>query len=204
MHAFLRCDEPGCTSLCFQGSSRCLAHHPDPARAPRQRSRPFSSTRKGQGYHAAGMAVEGQDLSRRKYIGCSFIGASFRNVLFTGSTFLLCFFDRAPLRVPAISRARMSNSVLSALRRSSTCPSRAPSSSTATSMAPRSARRPSRIEPLRLSIHPWRDRPLRFRELRLEARLFLARETGGRIVQGLKYHGGDQGPGAPLPMRRRV
>jgi uncharacterized protein YjbI with pentapeptide repeats len=95
MHAFRRCAEPGCSSLCFQGSTRCLAHHPDPARASAEAQALLLAEKGCKDINVAGMAVEGLDLSRRKYIGCSFIGASFRNVLFTGSTFLLCFFDRA-------------------------------------------------------------------------------------------------------------
>ncbi len=94
MHAFLHCAEPGCTSLCFQGSSRCLAHHHDPAGASAVVQALLLDETGAKDLSAAGLSVEGQDLSRRKYIGCSFIGAAFKNVLFTGSTFLLCFFDR--------------------------------------------------------------------------------------------------------------
>jgi uncharacterized protein YjbI with pentapeptide repeats len=95
MHAFQRCDEPGCPSLSFYGSTRCLAHHPDPASASTEVQALLLTEKGSKDINAAGLAVEGLDLSRRKFIGCSFIGASFRNVLFTGSTFLLCFFDRA-------------------------------------------------------------------------------------------------------------
>jgi uncharacterized protein YjbI with pentapeptide repeats len=94
MHTFQRCAEPGCSSLCFHGSTRCLAHHPDPLGASAA-VQALLAEKGSKDINAAGMAAEGLDLSRRKFIGCSFIGASFRNVLFTGSTFLLCFFDRA-------------------------------------------------------------------------------------------------------------
>jgi uncharacterized protein YjbI with pentapeptide repeats len=95
MHTFQRCAEPGCSSLSFYGSTRCLAHHPDPVSASTEVQTLLLTEKGSKDIDAAGLAVEGLDLSRRKFIGCSFIGASFRNVLFTGSTFLLCFFDRA-------------------------------------------------------------------------------------------------------------
>jgi uncharacterized protein YjbI with pentapeptide repeats len=95
MHSFQRCAEPGCRSLSFQGSTFCLAHHPDPGAASMETQALLLEEKGAKDLHVAGIAVEGLDLSRRKYIGCSFIGASFKNVLFTGSTFLLCFFDRA-------------------------------------------------------------------------------------------------------------
>ena len=95
MHTFQRCSEPGCASLSFLGGTRCLAHHPDPASATAEAQALLLAEKGCKDLNAARIAVDGLDLSRRKYIGCSFIGASFRNVLFTGSTFLLCFFDRA-------------------------------------------------------------------------------------------------------------
>ena len=95
MHTFQRCSRPGCASLTFHGSETCLAHHPDPAAAQAAAQALLLQEKGCKDLSAAGTAIEGQDLSRRKYIGCSFIGASFKNVLFTGSTFLLCFFDRA-------------------------------------------------------------------------------------------------------------
>ncbi len=95
MHGFQRCAQPLCVSLAFQGSSTCLAHHGDPAAAQAQAQALLLSEAGAKDLNVAGLVVEGLDLSRRKYIGCSFIGANFRNVLFTGSTFLLCFFDRA-------------------------------------------------------------------------------------------------------------
>jgi uncharacterized protein YjbI with pentapeptide repeats len=95
MHSFQGCSEPGCRSLRFHGSTTCLAHHPDPE-AARAAVQALLLDEKGcKDMNAAGMSLEGLDFSRRKYIGCSFIGAGFRNILFTGSIFLLCFFDRA-------------------------------------------------------------------------------------------------------------
>jgi uncharacterized protein YjbI with pentapeptide repeats len=95
MHTFQRCAEPGCASLCFHGSRTCLAHHPEPAAAQAEALALLTQEKGCKDLSAPGIVLESQDLSRRKYIGCSFIGASFKNVLFTGSTFLLCFFDRA-------------------------------------------------------------------------------------------------------------
>jgi uncharacterized protein YjbI with pentapeptide repeats len=95
MHSFQRCAEPGCASMSFHGSSRCLAHHDDPAAALASAQALLLSPKGAKDLNAAGMSVEGIDLSRRRYIGCSFIGSSFKNVLFTGSTFVLCFFDRS-------------------------------------------------------------------------------------------------------------
>jgi uncharacterized protein YjbI with pentapeptide repeats len=95
MHAFLRCAQSGCASLCFHGSTTCLAHHPDPLAAQAGALALLLGEKGCKDLSAPGIKIESQDLSGRKYIGCSFIGASFTNVLFTGSTFLLCFFDRA-------------------------------------------------------------------------------------------------------------
>jgi uncharacterized protein YjbI with pentapeptide repeats len=95
MHSFQRCSEPGCASLCFQDSERCLAHHPDPAGAAAFAQSLLLGENGCKDLNAAGISLESLELSRRKYIGCSFIGASFRNVLLTGSTFVLCFFDGA-------------------------------------------------------------------------------------------------------------
>ena len=95
MHSFQRCEEPGCRALCFQGSNTCLAHHASPTRAQASAQALLLDEAGAKDISAAGIHLEGIDLSRRKYIGCSFIGASFKNILFTGSTLLLCFFDHA-------------------------------------------------------------------------------------------------------------
>jgi uncharacterized protein YjbI with pentapeptide repeats len=95
MHAFQRCAEPGCPSLSFHGSPRCLAHQGGSTEALDAALALLQSERGAKDLSAAGLTIEGMDLSRRKYIGCSFIGSSFKNVLFTGSTFVLCFFDRS-------------------------------------------------------------------------------------------------------------
>jgi uncharacterized protein YjbI with pentapeptide repeats len=95
MFTFRRCGEPGCSSLCYQDSDRCLAHHPSATEAQAAVAALLAQEKGCKDLCAAGSSFEGLDLTRRKYIGCSFVGASFRNMLFTGSTFLLCFFDRA-------------------------------------------------------------------------------------------------------------
>jgi hypothetical protein len=97
MHDFQRCDEPGCGSLRFHLSTTCLAHHPDPAAAAQAAREMLAGPEGAKDLSAAGLSVEDMDLSRRRFIGCSFIGASFKKALFTGSTFLLCFFDRASI-----------------------------------------------------------------------------------------------------------
>jgi len=107
MHGFQHCDEKGCRSLSFQGSSRCLAHHPDPAAASTEAQALLLQEKGAKDLNIAGLAVEGLNLTRRKYIGCSFIGASFRSTLFTGSTFLLCFFDRASFEACDFSGANV-------------------------------------------------------------------------------------------------
>ena len=107
MHGFQRCAAPGCGSLSFQGSSLCLAHHPDPAAAQTAIAALLASEPGAKDLNAAGIKLDGLELAGRKFIGCSFIGASIRRVLFTGCTFLLCFFDRSSIEACDFSGANV-------------------------------------------------------------------------------------------------
>jgi uncharacterized protein YjbI with pentapeptide repeats len=93
MHSFTRCSVPGCSSIVFHGSDSCLAHHPDRASAEAAAAAVLASEGGVKDVNAAGLRLEGLDLSRKRFVGCSFMGASMKNVLFTGCTLLLCFFD---------------------------------------------------------------------------------------------------------------
>jgi uncharacterized protein YjbI with pentapeptide repeats len=93
MHSFTRCSFPGCTSIVFLGSNTCLAHHPDRAGAEAAAAALICSEGGAKDVNAAGARFEGLDLSRRRFVGCSFMGVSMKRVLFTGCTLLLCFFD---------------------------------------------------------------------------------------------------------------
>ena len=56
MHGFQRCAAPGCGNLSFQGSSLCLAHHPDPAAAQAEIAALLASERGAKDLNAAGIS----------------------------------------------------------------------------------------------------------------------------------------------------
>lgn len=93
MHSFVRCSAPGCRSVVFYGSKTCLSHHEDRAAALSSAISVLSAEAGAKDINAAGIPLEGIDLSHRRFVGCSFIGSNMKHVLFTGSTLLLCFFD---------------------------------------------------------------------------------------------------------------
>jgi uncharacterized protein YjbI with pentapeptide repeats len=95
MHAFTRCSAPGCSAIVFHGSATCLAHHPDRPAAEAAAAAILASEGGAKDVNAAGARLEGLDLSRKRFVGCSFMGVSMKSVLFTGCTLLLCFFDGA-------------------------------------------------------------------------------------------------------------
>ncbi len=97
MHSFARCSAPGCRSVVFQGLSTCLSHHGDRDAAEAAVSAILSAEGGAKDVNAASARFDSLDLSRRRFVGCSFMGCQLKTVLFTGSTLLLCFFDAAAL-----------------------------------------------------------------------------------------------------------
>jgi len=97
MFAFDCCAEPGCQRLAFAGQDRCLRHLPDAERAIARAAELLAAGAVVKDLNIDGAALDGIDLSKRHFYGCSFIGVSLRSVLFTNATFVLCFFDRAAL-----------------------------------------------------------------------------------------------------------
>jgi uncharacterized protein YjbI with pentapeptide repeats len=81
----------------FYGSTTCLSHHEDRAAALAAAVSVLSAEGGAKDINAAGVVLEGLDLSHRRFVGCSFIGSTMKRVLFTGSTLLLCFFDASLL-----------------------------------------------------------------------------------------------------------
>jgi uncharacterized protein YjbI with pentapeptide repeats len=97
MYSFDRCEEPGCENLAFAGFGRCLRHHPDKAIAFAKAASRLTEAKTLKDLNLAGLAADGLDLSKRRFFGCSFMGAALKSILFTNATFVLCFFDGASL-----------------------------------------------------------------------------------------------------------
>jgi uncharacterized protein YjbI with pentapeptide repeats len=97
MYPFDPCSEPGCQALAFAGLGRCLRHLPDRPRALATAVELLSSGGTVKDLNLAGISLDGLDLSKRRFVGCSFMGAGLRSVLFTNSTLILCFFDGASI-----------------------------------------------------------------------------------------------------------
>jgi len=93
MYPFDRCSEAGCRSLAFAGMGACLTHHPDRAAALERAAELLREGDTVKDLSLGGLSLDGLDLSKRRFVGCSFIGSSLRRVLFTNARLILCFFD---------------------------------------------------------------------------------------------------------------
>ncbi|MDP2791769.1 MAG: pentapeptide repeat-containing protein [Rectinemataceae bacterium] len=95
MFMFSSCSEPGCERQALSDATKCSLHHPALASYRDALAVRIAEEASVKDLCLSGITFEGQDFSRRKFICCSFTGATFRNTLFTGSVFRLCFFDAA-------------------------------------------------------------------------------------------------------------
>lgn len=97
MYSFDRCSEPGCRALAFAGMGYCIQHVRDKSQAFERAAGLLTQGSTVKDLNLAGMIVEELDLSKRRFVGCSFIGASLKRVLFTNAKLILCFFDASIL-----------------------------------------------------------------------------------------------------------
>jgi uncharacterized protein YjbI with pentapeptide repeats len=93
MYPFDACSEPGCRALAFAGLGRCAQHLADRPQAFARAAELLTAGGTVKDLSLGGLVLDGLDLSKRRFVGCTFMGSSFRSVLFTNSTLILCFFD---------------------------------------------------------------------------------------------------------------
>lgn len=87
------CEVKGCTAPAFSLETLCyqhLAEHPERLSRSMQE---LQSTTTLLNRVFDGASFSGADLSRFRFVGCSFRNGQFRHSMFTGASFHLCFFD---------------------------------------------------------------------------------------------------------------
>ena len=89
------CGIPGCLNSAFAGTGLCFAHQDDQAAAVESALLNIKDGKSAKNLTLSGIALSDRDFSRKKFVGCSFAGATMSHVMFTGAIFRLCIFDRA-------------------------------------------------------------------------------------------------------------